>query len=194
MGVPPLFFLTDDMGETPMLLISVMSVIKSALQGKWLGHPLHPALVHVPSGLFPAALLFDVLGLSGDNVEIFGRCAFWAIVVGLIGAIMAAPAGVADWWEIKSGKPAHKLGIIHMTLNVIVLVVMSASLYLRWRNEAWTPTANAILTNIVGNLLLAIAGYIGGRMVFDKGIGVARLSKSKWAKIARAGHARMPVE
>ena len=174
-----------------------MISLKDIFQGKWLGHPLHPALVHVPTGLFPAALLFDVLGLSGDNAEIFGRCAFWAIAVGIIGAIAAAPAGVADWWEIKSGKPAHRLGLIHMVMNVAVLALMALSLYLRWRNpneNSWTPTANAILTNAIGNLLLAISGYIGGRMVFDKGIGVARLSKSKWAKIARAGHARMPVE
>ena len=30
--------------------------LKDLLQGKWLGHPLHPALVHVPTGLWPAAL------------------------------------------------------------------------------------------------------------------------------------------
>ena len=39
-----------------------MSLFKALLQGKWLGHPLHPALVHLPTGLFPAALLFDVIG------------------------------------------------------------------------------------------------------------------------------------
>ena len=38
-----------------------------------------------------------------------------------------------------------------------------------------------------GLRVLFISGYIGGGMVFDKGIGVARMSKSKWAKIARAG-------
>jgi uncharacterized membrane protein len=172
-----------------------MSLIKNFLQGKWLGHPLHPALVHVPTGLFPAALLFDLMWLAGGGDEVFARCAFWAIAVGLIGAVAAAPTGLADWWDVKPGKPAYKLGLIHMVINVVVLALMALSLYLRWRRGSpWTPAAGAIAMNVLANLLLVVSGYLGGRMVFDKGVGVARLSKKKWAKIARAGHARLPVE
>jgi uncharacterized membrane protein len=36
-------------------------MIKSFLQGKWLGHPLHPALVHIPVGAWTAALIFDLI-------------------------------------------------------------------------------------------------------------------------------------
>src|SRR5688500_6880959 len=109
-----------------------MSLLKKFLQGNWLGHPLHPALVHLPTGLFPAALIFDLLSRSDNSPpDVFARCAFWCITIGLIAALAAAPAGVADWWEIKRGKPAHKLGLIHMSINVIVLVLMALSLYLR---------------------------------------------------------------
>lgn len=172
-----------------------MSAIKNFLQGKWLGHPLHPALVHVPTGLFPAALLFDLMMLAGQDENVFGRCALWAIAVGLVVALAAAPTGLADWLEIKSGKPAHRLGLIHMATNVAVLVLMALSLYLRWRRGSpYVPAAGAIGANLLGNLLLAVSGYLGGRMVFDRGVGVARLSKTKWARIARAGHARLPVD
>ena len=172
-----------------------MSAIKNALQGKWLGHPLHPALVHVPTGLFPAALLFDLMMLAGQDENVFGRCALWAIAVGLIVALAAAPTGLADWREIKSGKPAHRLGLIHMTINVAVLVLMALSLYLRWRRGSpYAPSTAATATNVLGNLMLAISGYLGGRMVYDRGIGVARMSKKKWERIARAGHARLPVD
>ena len=172
-----------------------MSLIKDFLHGKWLGHPLHPALVHVPTGLFPAALLFDLIGWAGGDVDVLGRCAFWSIAIGIIVALIAAPTGLADWWDIKSGKPAHKLGLIHMSINVIVLAVMAASFYLRWRRGTpWTPTATAIGVNLLGNLMLAISGYVGGRMVFDRGVGVARLSKKKWERAARAGHSRLPVD
>ena len=169
--------------------------LKDLLQGKWLGHPLHPALVHVPSGLFPAALLFDLMMLAGQDENVFGRCAFWAIAAGLVGALAVAPTGLADWLEIKSGKPAHRLGLIHMAINVAVLVLMALSLYLRWRQGSpYPPTGGAIATNVIGNLMLAVSGYLGGRMVFDHGIGVARLSKKKWEQIARAGHARLPID
>ena len=174
-----------------------MSLIKNFLQGKWLGHPLHPALVHVPSGLFPAALLFDLMSLAENAPESYARCAFWCIAVGLLGALAAAPAGVADWWEIKSGKPAHRLGLVHLTMNVAVLVLMGVSLYLRWRgggDAAAGPLRHAIALSAIANAVLLVSGYLGGRMVFDQGTGVARFSKKKWEKIARAGRARLPVE
>jgi len=173
-----------------------MSLFKALLQGKWLGHPLHPALVHLPTGLFPAALLFDVIGRAGDDGDVVARCAFWAIAVGLIAAVAAAPTGLADWWDIKSGKPAHRLGLIHASINVVVLALMSTSLYLRWRagESKASPPTMAFVTNIIGNVMLAISAYLGGRMVFDRGVGVARLSKKTWEKIARAGRARLPVE
>ena len=171
-----------------------MSIVKDSLQGKWLGHPLHPALVHVPTALFPAALLFDLTTLGGGNADVCGRCAFWSIGVGVIVALVAAPTGLADWWDIKSPKPAHKLGLAHMSINVVVLLLMAASFYLRLRRgEPWMATTWALIANIGGNALLAVSGYLGGRMVYDRGVGVARLSKKKWEKIACAGNARLPV-
>ena len=173
-----------------------MSLIGEFLQGKWLGHPLHPALVHVPTGLFPAALLFDLIGWAGGDADVLGRCAFWSIAIGIIVALIAAPTGLADWWDIKSGKPAHRLGLIHASINVVVLALMSTSLYMRWRagESKASPPTMAFVTNILGNVMLAISAYLGGRMVFDRGVGVARLSKKTWEKIARAGRARLPVE
>lgn len=40
-------------------------LLKDFLQGKWLGHPLHPLLVHLPTALWPAALVFDILSIAG---------------------------------------------------------------------------------------------------------------------------------
>ena len=178
-----------------------MSLIKKFLQGNWLGHPLHPALVHVPTGLFPAALLFDLFVLADRDVHVAQRCAIWCIAVGLIGAIAAAPAGVADWLEIKRGKPAYKLGLIHLAMNVAVLALMAISLYLRLRSPGDVPgdkdpgsAGYAMALGAIANVVLFISGYLGGRMVFDEGVSVARLSKKKWEKLARAGHARLPVE
>ena len=173
-----------------------MSLLKNFLQGKWLGHPLHPALVHVPTGLFPAALLFDLFVLAGNHPQVFERCAFWCIAVGIIGALAAAPTGLADWWEVKPGKPAYKLGLIHMVLNVAVLVLMAISLYLRWRQGDAAPgvPALAFALSLIANIALVVSGYLGGLMVFDHGIGIARMSKKKWRNLARQGRARLPVE
>ena len=61
---------------------AIMS-LKGILQGKWLGHPLHPALVHLPTGLWPAALIFDLVSRGGDGKNAAVRIAFGAIAVGV---------------------------------------------------------------------------------------------------------------
>jgi uncharacterized membrane protein len=43
-------------------------------------------------------------------------------------------------------------------------------------------------------VLLLISGYLGGRMIYSYGISVARLSKTKWRKIAKQGGAAVPPE
>jgi uncharacterized membrane protein len=171
---------------------------KDLLQGKWLGHPLHPAVVHVPTGLFPAALVFDLLALAaapdGDNAAV--QCSFWSLAIGLAAVLVAVPTGLADWSDIKPDKPARKLGVYHLSLNVLVTLLMAASLWLRWRHgsDASRPPIAAVALCALGNVVLAVSGYLGGRMVYQYGIGVARLSKQRWRKVAEAGGARLPEE
>ena len=97
-----------------------MKWLKNILQGKWLGHPLHPAIVHLPAGLWPAALLFDVLSCWmewGGNPLV--RTSFACIAGGLIAVTIAVPTGLSEWVEIKPGRPARRIGIYHLILNVI---------------------------------------------------------------------------
>src|SRR5690242_9979084 len=105
--------------------------IKSFLLGKWLGHPLHPALVHVPIALWVGALVFDILSLSGVGHNHLVRTSYWAIAGGLISTLVVVPAGIAEWTQIKREKPAWKLALWHMLLNVVVTVFMLASLLFR---------------------------------------------------------------
>src|SRR5688500_1405154 len=158
-----------------------MDAIKGFLQGKWLGHPLHPALVHLPTALWPAALFFDLVSRTdlGDNVPV--QMAYYAILTGLLVALLAALAGLADWLDIKPENPARKLGLIHMVLNLVAVAVFALNLWLRAQlpvETATIPLLHLGLT-VLGNLLIAVSGYLGGRLVFHYGISVARHNKSK---------------
>ena len=169
---------------------------KDVLQGKWLGHPLHPALVHLPTGLWPAALIFDFVSRAGDGNNAAVRVAFGAIAVGVIAALTAAPTGLADWWDIKPGKPARNLGWWHMGMNVTVLALMIATLFIRWRDGLDVPFVStpALSLCAFANALLFASGYLGGRMVFDHGVAIARMSKKYWRQIAIQGKAKVPPE
>lgn len=165
------------------------------LQGKWLKHPLHPALVHIPTSLWPAAFVFDLLSRS-ERGNTFAQLAFYSIALGLVAAVMAIPTGFADWTEIKREKPAWKLGLYHMMLNVAITLLWGINLILRLQDfpsTQPTPTVQLVLSALA-TLLLLVSGYLGGRMIYAYGISVARLSKKKWRKIALEGGAAVPPD
>lgn len=166
------------------------------LKGKWLGHPLHPVFVHIPAGLWPAALLFDCVSLTNTGGNGMVRLSFYCIAFGLAATLLAIPTGIADWSGIKKEKPAWKLGLYHMVGNLFVTALFAANLGLRLETfrtatEATTPQ---IVLSIVGTVCLFGTAYLGGLMVFDRGVSVARHSKKKWREIASKGVANLPPE
>ena len=164
------------------------------LQGKWLGHPLHPILVHVPTALWPAALIFDILSRFGVGGNAMVRTSTYAILVGLVIAVAAVPPGIADWSGIKRDRPAWKIGLVHMILNVGVIILWTVNLILRWGSVADAEAVGTIplLLSAAATLVLLVSGYLGGRLVYDYGISVARISKEKWRRVAEAGGAKVP--
>jgi uncharacterized membrane protein len=167
-------------------------MIKDFLQGKWLGHPPHPALVHIPTSLWPAALVFDILSNFGLGGNTFVQISFFAILVGLLGAVVSVPFGLADWWGIGKDKPAWTLGVFHMVINLLGASIWSLKLGLRVTTfrEAEVVANFPLFLSLIGTLGLFISGYLGGRMVYGYGTSVARLSKEKWRKIAESGGSR----
>jgi uncharacterized membrane protein len=127
-----------------------------------------------------------------DNV--FGALAFYAGVLGLLVALFALPTGFADWTDIGREKPAWKLGLYHMGINIVVTILWAINLWLRmgsFQIDTSVPLGLLGLSTLA-TLLLLISGYLGGRMIYEYGISVARLSKTKWRKIAQAGGAAVP--
>ena len=122
------------------------------------------------------------------------QLAFYAGLLGLIVALPAIPTGIADWTDIGREKPAWKLGLYHMILNVVVSILWTINLWLRresFQTDTSVPSGLFGLSTFATALLL-VSGYLGGRMIYAYGISVARLSKKKWRKIAQKGGAAVP--
>jgi uncharacterized membrane protein len=75
-------------------------------------------------------------------------------------------------------------------------VLFAVNLALRWQTLRDASEVNRIplLLSAVGTLILIVSAYLGGRMVYEYGISVARMSKKKWRKLAAAGGANFPPE
>lgn len=168
--------------------------MKDFLQGKWLKHPLHPILVHIPTGLWPSALLFDILANLGVGGNAMVQTSFYCIAFGLVAALGAVPTGLADWWDIKPGKPARSMGLYHMTLNLAVTTLQIINLLLRLGDltTATTVPILPLVLSLLSTLLLFVSGYLGGRMVYDQGISIARISKGEWRKRAERSGSAVP--
>ncbi|MEW6160991.1 MAG: DUF2231 domain-containing protein [Verrucomicrobiota bacterium] len=166
------------------------------LKGEWLGHPLHPIFVHIPVALWPISTVCDLLSLLEAGSNLLVRLAFFCVLFALLVGALAIPTGLVDWSGIKKEKPAWKIGLYHLSLNLTVWLMFAISLGLRiptfW--HASKVESAPLWLGIAANLVLMISTYLGGLMVFDHGISVARHSKHYWRKQAEAGQANVPPE
>ena len=159
-------------------------------------HPIHPIAVHLPLGLWPSALLFDLLSRADIGGNTLVRLSFWSILLGLLAALVAIPTGIIDWSGIKKEKPAWKLGLLHMGLNAVAFVLFIFNAKIRVQSFRFDTEVDttALALSIVGTVLLIGSAYLGGLMVYDHGISVARHSKKKWRAAAEAARAHVPPE
>jgi nitrite reductase/ring-hydroxylating ferredoxin subunit len=100
--------------------------VKNLLHGTWLGHPVHPVLVHVPVGTWLSAGLLDL-------VPRLRPAATLLIGTGVAAAVPASLSGAADWSEQDTG--VRRLGALHATANTVALGLYSGSLVARRRGR-----------------------------------------------------------
>jgi len=143
---------------------------RSIIAGPY-GHPFHPIAVIIPIGAWVSALIFDIIAFIGPLVEPFAIGARILIIIGLIGAVVAAILGLIDWSGIPKGTPARATGLTHMVLNVVVMGLFVVSLLLRLDTDE-IPTL-AFLCALGGVLLLGISGWLGGKLAHTYGVRVA---------------------
>ncbi|MFL5576317.1 MAG: DUF2231 domain-containing protein [Gemmatimonadaceae bacterium] len=137
---------------------------------KLLGHPVHPMLVVFPLGLLITAAVFDVVHLV-TGAPVWGAVAFWLITAGLIGAVAAAVAGLADYRAIPPGTRAKRVGIRHGFGNAFVVVLF----LLRWflgLDAPAVPSPYATALSLLGAALLGVTAWLGGELVDRLGVGV----------------------
>ena len=152
-------------------------MLSDVLQGRWLRHPLHPAIVHFPIGWWVLGGVFDVAGRIGDGATWLARAAFYVILAGTIAALLAAVPGFVDYADIRRDHPAKRTATWHMGLNLAAVALYAISLVLRYPRlddaGGRAPTA-AIALSLLALGMVLFSGYLGGVLVYDDGIGVGR--------------------
>ncbi len=138
------------------------------------GHPIHPMLIPFPIGLFVFSFIADLIYLWQGNPIWRDYVAFYTMLGGIIGAAAAAIPGLIDWATLTD-RAAVKVANWHARVNIFTLVVFIASFYLRTTSgAAWIRSMPMLpfILSIVGVIGLAIAGWLGGQLVFAHGVAV----------------------
>ena len=133
------------------------------------GHPIHPVLITFPVAFFTGTLVFDVIALLYNKHE-FWRLGWYLNIAGIVSALLAAISGIIDYlFTVPPSSSAKKRATWHGCINITMVLLFTCSLYMKHRVVLPLPI---IVTEIAGFILLLIAGYMGGTMVYRNQIGV----------------------
>ena len=135
-------------------------------------HPIHPMLVHFPISCWSLATVADLLSLFYGEPS--GRFAGLLMLTGLIVAIPAMLAGLIDMTKIEGHSPAVDIVNLHMILVLMSWSLYALSLFVRMEGDSINPPdIVAIGLSVAGFILLGGAGWLGGKMVYEHGVGVS---------------------
>jgi nitrite reductase/ring-hydroxylating ferredoxin subunit/uncharacterized membrane protein len=147
--------------------------------GRWAGHPLHPALSDLPVGLWTGATLLDMTDLgpaAGPGLDAAGVLS----AAGIVASCATALTGLTDW--TVSNEQDRRIGLFHGLLNTAALGLQCASLGTRMTGHRGTARALGAASLTV----TAAAAYLGGHLVFTKGVMVNRVGWAtgprRWAR------------
>src|SRR2546422_10900721 len=76
------------------------------------GHPIHQMLIVFPLGLLATSFFFDIAFLITKRSDV-ATAAFWMILAGVIGGLVAAVFGLIDWLGIPRRTRAKNIGLLH---------------------------------------------------------------------------------
>jgi uncharacterized membrane protein len=97
----------------------------------------------------------------------------WLLVVGVIIGVLAALAGLIDFFG-NPGVRALGPAWLHMIGNLVVLVLAFFNALIHTR-DAWTSVVPVGLTlSVITVLILPVTGWLGWTMVYRYGVGAAR--------------------
>lgn len=135
------------------------------------GHAIHQIVVPFALGLFGGAVVFDALArVTGQSG--MAQMAYWLIGAGLAVGLVAAPFGLLDWMETPDGSRAERLGRVHGTGNVVVLLLFAGSWLMR-RGDPAAPATMATVLSFAAVALTLMTAWMGGELVTRLGMGVS---------------------
>jgi len=148
--------------------------------GRWLGHPLHPALSDLPIGLWGGSVLLDLIDRDPAPEGGLDPAGLFT-AAGIAAATAAAATGIVDW--TVSDDQDRRVGLFHGVLNTAALGLQGLSLTARLAGHRGTARG----LGAAGLAVTGAAAYLGGHLVFAKAVMVNRVAGAdgprRWVRV-----------
>ena len=157
----------DDQAKSPVVMellrLDVGSVVAVV------GHPIHVMMVHFPVAFVIATLGIDVFyWWSGDPFWV--RVGLWSAGFAFWSGLAASLAGTAELLLVP-GIRALEAGWSHAIAAMTLLAITAAS----WCERLINPDLvlpHGLVLSVLASVMTGFAGWHGGKLVFDHGVGV----------------------
>lgn len=127
----------------------------------------------IPIGAWTTSLVFDLIGVFADDPTPYIVGARILIVVGLVGAVLAAVWGFLDYLQLERGTPAQKTGLVHMLLNLGAMALFAVNLIVRFLGDDDEVSIVGLVLTLIALAALSMSGWLGGKLAYTYGVRVA---------------------
>ncbi|WP_229071865.1 DUF2231 domain-containing protein [Actinoplanes sp. DH11] len=121
-----------------------------------------PILVMFPLGLFAMAVMFDMADLLGGP-SMLGALAYWNIIAGLVGGLLATLAGAVDVMFVRNAD-ARRLGVLRGLINMGALVIFAVILMLRVQASDRAIGGGLFVVELLALALSIFGAWFAGKL------------------------------
>ena len=135
----------------------------------------HPLVVHFPIALLVTAVGLDLLALAMKRPALH-RVALWNLVLGTLGAGLAVWTGLRAAEVAKHTFAIHQVMELHQKLGIATLIMGSVAAVWRLgtRDRLGLPSRALVMLLMAAMAgTLAYGAHLGGRLVYEFGVGGA---------------------
>ncbi|WP_193222261.1 DUF2231 domain-containing protein [Alkalilimnicola sp. S0819] len=133
------------------------------------GHPVHPMFIPFPIAFLSGVVVTDAAYLYLAD-PFWARMSFWLLTGGVGMGALAALTGLSDFTRVRVIRH-HLSGWSHMLSAVVMLSFATVNLLQRRVDPDTAVWPWGFFLSVVTALMLAVAGWLGGKMVFEHNLG-----------------------
>lgn len=137
-------------------------------------------LIPFPIAFLTGSLIADVAAFFTGR-PIFNEVSFWIQIAGIAFALLAAIPGIIDFiYTVPPDSTAKTRAAKHGVLNITAVSIFAAVWF--YRQSSAASQLIIISAELVGFILMCIAGWMGGTLIHRNQIGVdpRYANKGKW--------------